>query len=61
VAIPNVSLWGHVGGVVGGLLWGFARQGLPAGAGLDRMAGGAAVAALALAFAQVVRVVLALA
>lgn len=60
VAIPNVSIWGHAGGVVGGLLWGFLRQGLPAGAGLDRVAGAVAAAALALAFAQVVRVVLAL-
>lgn len=29
VAVPGVSLWGHVGGLVGGLLWGFIRQGLP--------------------------------
>ncbi len=39
VAVPGVSLWGHVGGVVGGLLWGFARQGAPAGAGVSRVAG----------------------
>jgi membrane associated rhomboid family serine protease len=60
VAIPNVSLWGHVGGVVGGLLWGFVRQGLPGDTRLDAAAGVLAVAALALAFAQVVRVVLVL-
>ena len=35
VAIPNVSLWGHVGGALGGLLWGFARQGLPADRRID--------------------------
>lgn len=60
VAIPNVSLWGHAGGVVGGLLWGFARQGLPAGGRIDAVAGGLAVVALALAFSYVVRVALAL-
>lgn len=49
VAIPNVSLWGHVGGVVGGLLWGFVRQGLPAAPGVGRTAGAVAAGALALA------------
>jgi rhomboid protease GluP len=39
VAIPNVSLWGHVGGVVGGLLWGFIRQGLPENREIDTVAG----------------------
>ena len=39
LAVPNVSLWGHVGGVVGGLLWGFARQGLPSSQSIDRTAG----------------------
>jgi len=39
LAIPNVSLWGHVGGLVGGLLWGFVRQGLPATRRLDLAAG----------------------
>lgn len=39
VAIPNVSLWGHVGGVIGGLLWGFIRQGLPKSRELDTAAG----------------------
>lgn len=39
VAVPNVSLWGHAGGVVGGLLWGFLRQGLPAGTRIDKGAG----------------------
>ncbi len=39
LAIPNVSLWGHIGGLVGGLLWGFARQGLPKTPQLDLYAG----------------------
>ena len=38
-AVPGVSLWGHVGGVVGGLLWGFFRQGLPPSKMLDKGAG----------------------
>lgn len=28
-AVPGVSLWGHVGGVAGGLVWGFVRGRLP--------------------------------
>lgn len=44
VAIPNVSLWGHVGGIVGGLLWGFIRQGLPPSRQLDDAVGVASVA-----------------
>lgn len=47
IAIPNVSLWGHAGGVVGGLLWGFARQGLPAARRVDALAGVAGAALLA--------------
>ncbi len=43
VAIPNVSLWGHVGGVIGGLLWGFMRQGLPKTAKLDLAMGGLSI------------------
>ncbi len=39
LAIPNVSLWGHVGGLLGGLLWGFARQGLPKSPRIDQVAG----------------------
>jgi membrane associated rhomboid family serine protease len=45
--LPGISLWGHVGGLVGGLLWGFVRQGLPASASFDRAVGTLSVAALA--------------
>ncbi len=60
VAIPNVSLWGHVGGVIGGMLWAFARQGLPAGRRISEVAGLIAIAALLAAVTQVVSVALAL-
>lgn len=43
VAIPNVSLWGHVGGVIGGMLWGFMRQGLPKNKRLDWLIGGISI------------------
>src|SRR5690625_116252 len=56
VDIPNVSLWGHVGGVVGGLLWGFMRQGLPSSRGVDAFAGAAALALLVVALARAVMV-----
>jgi membrane associated rhomboid family serine protease len=51
VAVPGVSLWGHVGGVVGGLLWGFARQGLPTTRRVSDTAGGLSLGLLALAVA----------
>jgi membrane associated rhomboid family serine protease len=57
VVIPNVSLWGHVGGVVGGLLWGFARLGLPADRRVDRLAGALALTAVAWALVEVGRLV----
>lgn len=60
LAIPNVSLWGHVGGVVGGLLWGFARQGLPAWRRTGQVAGLVSIAVLAAAVTQVLWVVAAL-
>ena len=47
--LPGISLWGHVGGLIGGLLWGFVRQGLPASGAFDRAVGVAGAAALALA------------
>ena len=43
LAIPGVSLWGHIGGLVGGALWGFIRQGLPNTRQLDLIAGGVSV------------------
>ncbi len=60
LVIPNVSWWGHAGGVVGGLLWGFARQGLPVDRRLDAAVGGLGAALLLVAFAQAVRVAWAL-
>jgi membrane associated rhomboid family serine protease len=56
LAVPNVSLWGHVGGVVGGLLWGFVRQGLPADRRVDVAAGAIGAAALLWALGEAVRV-----
>lgn len=58
--IPNVSLWGHVGGVVGGALWGFARQGLPVGRRVGEIAGVVSIALLVVVVTQIVTVVLAL-
>ncbi len=49
VAIPGVSLWGHVGGLVGGLLWGFVRQGLPKTRQVDLFAGVLSLALIAYA------------
>ncbi len=52
LAVPNVSLWGHVGGVLGGAAWGFARQGLPSSGLFDRAVGVAAAVLLAASAAQ---------
>jgi rhomboid protease GluP len=41
--LPGVSLWAHVGGLVGGLLWGFVRQGLPKTRVVDMVAGGSSI------------------
>ncbi len=60
VAVPGVSLWGHVGGVLGGLLWGFARQGLPGDRRLSDAAGALSAAILAVAFAAAVSVAVSL-
>ena len=54
VAVPNVSLWGHVGGVVGGLLWGFMRQGLPRTRTVDLFVGGVALGITIYALSEVV-------
>lgn len=52
LAIPNVSLWGHVGGVAGGLAWGFLRRLLPAAKVVDVFIAGAAAALLLLALTR---------
>lgn len=57
IAIPNVSLWGHVGGLVGGLLWGFMRQGLPRSRRVDLFAGGLALGLLIFSLLQVLGLV----
>lgn len=44
--LPGISLWGHAGGLVGGLLWGFIRQGLPPRQQIDRFVGGLSIGAL---------------
>ena len=49
VAIPNVSLWAHAGGVAGGLLWGLLRQRLPASRPLDALFAATALAVLLVA------------
>lgn len=56
-AVPGVSLWGHVGGVLGGVLYGFARQGLPPTTRISQGAGVAAIAALAVAAGAAGRIV----
>jgi len=56
LAVPNVSWWGHVGGVLGGALWGFARQGMPGDRRIDAVLGGAGALALAWALGQALRV-----
>lgn len=60
VAVPGVSLWGHVGGVLGGFLWGFARQGLPRDRRVSDAAGALSAGALAVAFAASVGVAVSL-
>lgn len=49
VAVPGVSLWGHVGGVVGGFVYGVVRLRLPLGRRFAEAAGLLSVALLALA------------
>ncbi|MGL4610205.1 MAG: rhomboid family intramembrane serine protease [Trueperaceae bacterium] len=54
--IPGVSFWGHTGGIVGGLLWGFIRQGLPKHRNIDLFAGGVSIAFIIYALLQAVNV-----
>ena len=58
LAVPGVSLWGHVGGVLGGLLWGFIRQGLPVSKRVDDLAGLLATGALSYAVFSALRLFL---
>lgn len=55
VAVPNVSLWGHLGGIVGGFLWGFMRQGLPKDKRIDQIAAGIAMGVMGYALVEVGR------
>jgi membrane associated rhomboid family serine protease len=52
LVIPGVSFWGHTGGIVGGLLWGFIRQGLPQHKRVDWFAGGLSIAFITYALLQ---------
>ena len=52
LAVQGVSLWGHVGGVVGGFLWGFARRLLPRSSTVDLGAGILSIGLMAYALAQ---------
>jgi membrane associated rhomboid family serine protease len=61
LAIPNVSLWGHVGGVLGGLLWGFLRQGVGDREALLSFAAAASLALLLVALARAILLALRLA
>lgn len=49
LAVPGVSLWGHVGGVAGGFVYGVARLRLPLGQRFAQAAGLLSVSLLALA------------
>ncbi len=51
-AVPGVSLWGHVGGVAGGFLWGFARPLLPRSSTVDLAAGLLSIGLMVYALAQ---------
>ncbi|CAN5901665.1 hypothetical protein BH24DEI2_BH24DEI2_06430 [soil metagenome] len=51
-AVEGVSLWGHVGGVVGGFLWGFARPLLPPSRAIDIAAGLLSIGLMVYALAQ---------
>jgi rhomboid protease GluP len=61
VAIPNVSLWGHVGGLAGGLLWGFLAQVLPSRPAVKAFVAATALALLLVALIRSVSLALRLA
>jgi rhomboid protease GluP len=52
LSFPSISFWGHTGGFVGGLLWGFLRQGLPKHRNIDLFAGGVSIAFIVFALLQ---------
>jgi rhomboid protease GluP len=52
IFFPFVSMWAHIGGLVGGLLWGFLRQGLPKHRNVDLFAGGVSIAFIVFALLQ---------
>lgn len=54
LVIPNVSFWGHTGGIIGGLLWGFIRQGLPQGKRIDWFIGGISIGLISYTLLSVV-------
>ena len=53
LAIPNVSLWAHVGGVLGGAAWGLLRRGLLRGRGTGTVVGVFGLLLLAYALLEV--------
>jgi rhomboid protease GluP len=61
VVVPNVSLWGHVGGALGGLLWGLLLQRLSPSRALTALAGAVSLALLLVALTQATALALRLA
>jgi rhomboid protease GluP len=61
VVVPNVSLWGHVGGALGGLLWGALLQRMPPSRALSALAGAVSLALLLVALTQATALALRLA
>ncbi len=58
VAVPGVSLWGHVGGVVGGFAYGVMRMRLPLGKRYSQAVGILAIGLMVLALISAVSTVL---
>jgi membrane associated rhomboid family serine protease len=48
----GISFWGHTGGIIGGLLWGFIRQGLPQHKRIDWFIGGLSIGLMVYVFFQ---------